>query len=901
MNRHEQDTTSSRYAVFAAKVQAPRLRSDLVIRARLYTQLQPLLQARLGLVSAPAGFGKTTLISAAIQHFGWQAAWVSLDASDNNPLRFWICLFYAFRAVYPDLPSPPADISYTDFSRHFDRWLAWLLAGLRAVSTGCLLVLDDYHVIDTPAIHDGLKRLLDHLPSYLHLVLITRCDPPFPLARMRVNRELVEVRTDDLRFRSDEAKCFMRGVENLTLSEMDMRLLEQRTEGWAAGLQIAALCLRDTRLGRERVRRFTGANTYLADYLTEEVLQALPEAVYTFLLDTSLLGSLTADLCDAVTGRSDGRAMLDYLERVNLFLTPLDDHRQWYRYHTLFADFLFQRLQRADAGRAAQLHRRACDWYVQNALYEPAIIHALAVPDYTYASDLLTEAALPLLFRGDIPTLLHWLSLLPAEEIQARPSLELLSAWMRLVTGELDEVEQALHRFEASGTDVQSLAPFKSQIYSIRSEVAHLCGDVPGALALARKAVGLLSNEHALMRGIITINLGYVQWSSGDLDGASHTLRNVREGAAQDPPPLIDLLTLYNLARLQALRGELDAAEATYQEALHRIGDPTGQFEAVVGLIEVGLAELDYLWNRIEAAADHARRGIALGRSCLYVKSLLTGYFTLALSQHALHQPQAAAETLREVEHLIRRARLTPLLRHLQALQARLWLAEGSLAAAGEWAKKSHLDGAARAAYWNEFEYLTLTQVRIAQGRASEILPLLEHLSVQAEQQNRVTSLIEILLLRALAHGTRRETSAAQRTLNRALALAEPQGYERLFVDKGGAVASLMQQMADRTPYTMSLLNAFADVRARYGTALTAALNGKVVDSSILFEPLSGRELEVLVLMAEGLSNQQNAQHLVISTGTVKTHVKSIFRKLQVSNRTQAVPQARRFHLFSSD
>lgn len=490
-----------------------------------------------------------TIISAAIQHFDWQAAWVSLDASDNNPLRFWICLFYAFRAVYPDLPSPPAGIAYTDFSQHFDRWLAWLLAGLRAVPMDCLLVLDDYHVIDTPAIHDGLKRLLDHLPSHLHLVLITRSDPPFPLARMRVNRELVEVRTDDLRFRPDETRRFLSGMENLTLSETDVQLLEQRTEGWAAALQIAALYLRDARHGREQVRRFTGANTYLADYLTEEVLQALPEAVYTFLLDTSLLGSLTADLCDAVTGRSDGRAMLDYLERVNLFLAPLDDHRQWYRYHTLFADFLSQRLQRADAGRAAQLHRRACDWYVQNALYEPAIIHALAIPDYTYASDLLAEAALPLLFQGDIPTLLHWLSLLPAAHIQVRPSLELLSAWMRLVIGELDEVEQALHRFEASGTDSQTIIPFKSQIYSIRSEVAHLRGDVPGALVLARKAVGLLSNEHALMRGIITINLGYVQWSSGDLEGAHHTLRNAREGAAQDPPLLIDLLTLYNLAR----------------------------------------------------------------------------------------------------------------------------------------------------------------------------------------------------------------------------------------------------------------------------------------------------------------------------------------------------------------
>ncbi|MDL1902063.1 hypothetical protein FBR02_15005 [Anaerolineae bacterium CFX9] len=639
-----------------------------------------------------------------------------------------------------------------------------------------------------------------------------------------------------------------------------------------------------------------------ADYLTEEVLQALPEAVYTFLLDTSLLGSLTADLCDAVTGRSDGHAMLNYLERDNLFLTPLDDHRQWYRYHTLFADFLSQRLQRADAGRAAQLHRRACDWYVQNALYEPAIIHALAIPDYTYATNLLAEAALPLLFRGEIPTLLHWLTLLPPELIQAHPTLVLVHAWTCLISGELEQTEQLLDNLEDVGTGCPPLPlhGFKSQRYTIRAELAHMRGDFAGAMVFAQRAAETLSEESILMQGFLGIILGYLHWSSGDLEKAGRILNSVRTGSRADQPLLINLLVLNNLARLQVLRGELAAAEATYQEALDQVGDQTDQFEAAVGLIEVGLAELDYLWNRIEAADGHARRGIALGRSCLYVKSLLTGYFTLAQSQHALHQPQAAAATLREVERLIRRARLAPLLRHLQALQARLWLAEGNLTAAGEWAKKSRLDGAARPAYWDEFEYLTLAQVRIAQGRASEILPLLEHLSVQAEQQNRVTSLIEILLLCALAYAARRETGDAQRTLNRALALAEPQGYVRLFIDKGGALASLMQHMADRTPYTVRLLNAFTEVKAGNDTAPAAALNGTAVTMPTLFEPLSGRELEVLVLMAEGLSNQQIAQRLVISTGTVKTHVKSILRKLQASSRTQAVAQAHRYHLLPS-
>ncbi|MBC6962745.1 MAG: hypothetical protein DWB48_08455, partial [Nitrosomonas sp.] len=292
----------------------------------------------------------------------------------------------------------------------------------------------------------------DHLPANLHLVLITRSDPPFPLARMRVNRRLIEVRTDDLRFRADEAWCFLNTVENLTLNDTDLRLLEQRTEGWPAGLQIAALCLRDAEPSRERVSSLTGTHAYLADYWTEEVLRTLPEAVYTFLLETSLLDRLTASLCNAVTERSDGQTMLDYLEHGNLFLIRLDDHRQWYRYHALFADFLYQRLKCTANGRVMELHRRVCAWYVQNRLYEPAIIHALAIPDYTYAGDLLADAAFPLLFGGDIPTLLHWLNLLPAEQIQVRPTLALLYAWICLLTGELDQAITSLDRIEAGST-----------------------------------------------------------------------------------------------------------------------------------------------------------------------------------------------------------------------------------------------------------------------------------------------------------------------------------------------------------------------------------------------------------------------------------------------------------------
>lgn len=875
------DTSSNRYTVFATKIQPPRLRTPLVVRPRLIDRLKPLAHAKLAVISAPAGFGKTTLVGQVVQQLKWNAAWLSLDESDNHPVRFWFCVLQALRMIQPALPLPISDIPHPDTPRRFDRWLAEFFSELDRSARPLFMILDDYHVIDHLPIHDGLTRVLEQLPHHVHLIITTRADPPLPLARMRANRELIELSVEELRFQPDEATTLLRQVNEVEMDDADIDVLTHQTEGWAAGLQMASLYWREVGADAQPLRRFNGSQAYIADYLTEEVMQHLPDDLQQFLMATSILGCLNASLCDAVTNRQDSQHVLEHLERNNVFLVHLQGESGWYRYHGLFADFLTQRLEQSLSGQISELHRRAAGWYTAHRHYDRAVIHYLATGDFVRAADSLTAAARTLLLRGEIVALVEWLRALPADHRQARPTLLLLDVWVHLFSGEIEAAEQLLLRFE----NTRDLP--RGDTLTLRSEIARLRGEPLLAIEYAQQAMPLLPPEDAFRRGILQINLGYVHWTRGDLDAVDRVFNGIHAQATSEDERLLDWIARHNLARLQAVKGHLHQAEAIYRETLTQVEQSPVKVQAIAGMAHLGLAELDYQWNRLNSAAQHARHGLRLGRGWMYVKSLLSGYFLLSAVYTAQKGGIHPNVPLDEVEALIEQAGLMPMRRRWWAAKARTALIELDLPQAESWLQHLGVQLAAQPGYEDEFEYFTLVQLRIAQGRAGEILSLLDHLIALAERQGRVCSQIDGLAWSAVAWHTRRESERALQQLHHALKLGQREGFMRVFLDKGERMADLLRMVhtsEKEQAYVERLLKAFSEPTLPQAQAVRATHP---------FEPLTGREREILLLLAEGLTNEAIAARLFLSEATVKTHNRRILHKLDARNRTEAVAKAR--------
>jgi LuxR family maltose regulon positive regulatory protein len=880
-NTSDLDTSSNRYTVFATKIQPPRLRSPLVVRPRLIDRLKSLAHAKLTVISAPAGFGKTTLVGQAIQQLKWDAAWLSLDESDNHPVRFWFCILQTLRVVRPILTFPSSDIPHMDAPRRFDRWLAEFLSELDRSARPLFVILDDYHVIDHPPIHDGLTRLLEQLPHHVHLIITTRADPPLPLARLRANRELIELSVEELRFQPDEATTLLRQVNEVEMDDADIDVLTRQTEGWAAGLQMASLYWREIGTDAQPLRRFNGSQAFVADYLTQEVMQRLPDDLQQFLMATSILGCLNASLCDAVTNRRDSQQVLEYLERNNVFLVHLQGEPGWYRYHGLFADFLTQRLERSLSGQIPELHRRAAGWYTAHRQYDRAVDHYLATGDFARAADSLAAASRTLLLRGEIVALEEWLRALPADHRQATPTLLLLDVWVHLFSGEIEAAEQLLLRFE------NTLDLPRGDTLTLRSEIARLRGEPLLAIEYAQQAVPLLPPEDTFRRGILQINLGYVHWTHGDLDAVDRVFKGIHAQATSEDERLLDWIARHNLARLQAVKGHLHQAEAIYRETLTQVEQSPVKVQAIAGMAHLGLAELDYQWNRLNSAAQHAQHGLHLGRGWMYVKSLLSGYFLLSAVYTAQKGGIHPNVPLDEVEALIKQAGLMPMRRRWWAAKARTALIEPDLPQAEYWLQHLGLHTAAQPGYEEEFEYFTLIQLRIAQGRAGEIIPLLDHLITLAERQGRVCSHLDGLAWSAVVWHTRGDSERALRRLYHALKLGQREGFMRVFLDKGERMADLLRMAYRREKeqvYIERLLKASSE------PALPQVQAGQLTHQ---LEPLTGREREILLLLAEGLTNEAIAARLFLSEATVKTHNRSILRKLDARNRTEAVAKAR--------
>jgi len=876
------------------------------------------MNSRLTLICAPAGFGKSTLISEWLAGCRRPAAWLSLDEGDSDPTRFLAYLVAALRTVAADIgegvlgmlgsPQPPPTESV----------LTILLNEIATVPDDFVLVLDDYHAINARSVDDALAFLLEHLPPQVHLVIATREDPNLPLARLRGRGQLSELRAADLRFTSSEAAEFLNQVMGLDLSAEDIGALETRTEGWIAGLQLAALSMR----GREDVpgfiRAFAGDNRYILDYLVEEVLQRQPERVRSSLLQTSIIDRLSGPLCDAVTGQEEGNARLEALERGNFFVVPLDDKRHWYRYHHLFADVLFAHLMAEQPAQISTLHRRASEWYEHNGSVADAIRHALSARDFERAADLV-ELAVPAIRRSrQEATLLGWLQALPDEVLHVRPVLSAVYAGALLQGGEFEGVDARLQdaerwldttadrrarpdalSAEMVVVDEEEFRRLPGSIAVFRAGQALALGDVPETVTYARRALDLVPEDDYFRRGAAAAILGLASWTSGDLEAAH---RSYADGmvSLQKAGYISDAVGgSIALADIRIAQGRLREAMRTYEHALQLAtehGEPTMRGTADM---YVGMSELHREHDDLEDATQHLLRSKEQGEHTGFPQNPYRWRVAMARIREAQGDPDGALDLLGEAE-ILYVSDFFPNVRPIAALKTRIWVAQGRLGEALDWAREQGLSAHDDLSYLREFEHSTLARVLLARYKSDqeersihEAMGLLERLLQAAEEGERTGRVSEILVLQALAHEAQGDSPSALVPLERALTLAEPEGYVRVFVDEGPPMAQLLSEAAARgimPGYTGKLLAAFEADSHDSPHPIAPA-------SQPLGEPLSQRELEVLRLIAQGLSNREISERLFLAIITVKGHNRNIFRKLQVRRRTEAVAHARELGL----
>jgi LuxR family maltose regulon positive regulatory protein len=874
-------------------------------------------ESKLTLISAPAGFGKSTLLAEwlAVPTDGSVTAWLSLDAGDDHPSTFWPHLIAALQTAQPGIGAKSLSLLESP-DRSIEAVLAPLLNELDALTHDIVLVLDDYHVIDSSGIQIGMSFVLDHLPARVRLVIATRIDPALPLARLRARGQLIEIRAADLRFTPDEAVAYFNGVMDLGLTTADVEALEGRTEGWIAALQLAGLSMQ----GRDDVAGFiagfAGDDRYIVDYLVEEVLQLQSERVHTFLLETSILSRLNGPLSDAVTGQGGGKAMLEALERQNLLVIPLDDRRDWYRYHHLFADVLQARLRDDRPERVAELHRRATEWYEQVGERAEAIRHAMAGKDFARAADLV-ELAMPETSRDrQDATLRRWLEALPEEVIRARPVLSNGYAGSILVRGETAGVEARLQDAErwlesedgaptpdgAPGSsmvvvDQDAVRTLPARIAMHRAGLARLEGDVDGTIAHARRVLDLVGDDDDLGIGSGSTLLGLAYWTRGDLEAASDLYVGAmahfeKAGYRSDAIGLA-----LALADIQITQGRLHDAMRTYERGLELAAGGAAVVLRGAADMHVGISEILRERDDLIGATQHLRQARDLGDENGLPQNPYRSRVAAAGIRRAEGAFEAATELLAEAGRLYF-SDFSPQVRPVDALEARLWLNQGRLPEALGWAREKGLSAADDLTYVREFEHATVARVLVAQGihegadkTVRAAIDLTEKLLVAADAGRRDGSAIDILIAQALARRAYNDPEGAKTALDRAVAIAEPEGYVRIFIDEGPPMTTLLKAAAkDRhaSAYVRRLLAA---------TAVAGPTDAAVAQP--LLEPLSERELDVLRLLESDLDGPDIAQTLTVSLPTVRTHTSNIYSKLGVTNRRAAVSRAAELGLLS--
>ncbi|MBM4459948.1 MAG: helix-turn-helix transcriptional regulator [Chloroflexi bacterium] len=919
-------------SLLTTKLQIPRERRDIVSRPRLTERLSAGIQRKLTLCSAPIGFGKTTLLSEWIRESGLPAAWVSLDAGDNDPLRFFSYLIAALQTVQAGVaqdllawlraPQPSSQAPRVGAEVGWlDALLPPLINAVATIPFTFVVILDDYHTIEAQPIHDALATLIERAPSQMHIVIASRSDPPLPLARLRARRQLNELRENELKCTVEEAATLLNQVMRLGLAAEDVRTLAARTEGWIAGLHLAALALRPLVPAQpaaaarpevhDFIKSFAGSHRYVLDYLVDEVFSRQPPQTQSFLLQTAILDTMTGGLCDAVTGRSDGQATLEKLERAHLFLAPLDGERRWYRYHALFLDLLRDRLAQTMPDQVTELHRRACEWYARHDRVYDAMRHALAARDFERAGSLVEEAGPIMAMSGEAATLLRWMDALPSHAFQLRPRLSLSYAWALFVTCNMEAIEPRLqdahHALTAQVPSDQTqnpaaaYVPVMNEIAALRAFIAVSRGDPQTAIELCLQALSHTPERSLTRCGLCSV-LGDAYVQADRLVEANRAYQEAALASQAVGNPVLVRVITNDVARLRVAQGRLHEAARLYREVLDW---GSGQRAPLypVGQAYVALGDLLREWNDLAAAEGHLRAGMEHSERGGYARFAMLAALALAQIRAVQGDAAAAAELGRRAEQLAAKTGVAAFAALVAARRARLHLmpAVFQLAPALQWLQASGLHPDDRPAAAAETEYLTLARALNARRRemagSPSPRPLLSRLLHVAERAGRVRSVVEIGCLTALAWQVEGDAARALVALERALALAEPEGYMRLFLDEGPPMAGLLRLAVGRNvhrEYVTRLLDTYSTETGAAPSVATAAVGA---GRPALAEPLTERELEVLRLLAAGLSNAEIAAHLVVSLSTVKTHARSIFGKLNVASRTQAVARGREFNL----
>lgn len=878
--------------LLSTKLFTPKTRPDLISRPRLIEQLNEGLHRKLTLISAPAGFGKTTLVSEWVASCTQPIAWLSLDEEDSDPRRFMTYLVAALQTIRADIGEGLQAVLQSSQSPPTKTLLTTLLNEIATIPDDFCLVLDDYHVIDEKPIDHALTFLLERSPPQMHMVITTREDPNLPLARLRARGQLTEIRVADLRFTLSEAAGFLNQVMGLDLSEENIAALETRTEGWIAGLQLAAISMRGYADTASFIKSFTGSHHFVLDYLVEEVLLQQPEAIQTFLLHTSILDRLCGPLCDAIMldPSVPGQETLEYIEQANLFLIPLDNERRWYRYHHLFADLLRQRLEHGSVqstekkeATVAELHIRASKWFEDSGRVIEAFEHAVAANDIERAERLMEGDGMPLQFHGAMTPILNWLESLPAELMDARPSLWVAYASALTMVGKpVGSIEKILQAAEAALYDDQSddkTRDLTGHVAAIRAMLAIPQNQVETIIAQSRRALEYLHPKNLSVRTTTMWTLGYAYQLQGDRAAAIQAHTEALSISQASGNIMISIAAATSLGQIQEAENQLHQATKNYRDVLQLAGDPPLPAACEAHL---GLARIFYEWNDLDAAQEHGEQSLQLAQKMENVDTPASCELLFARLKLARGDVEGAAEKLANAEQFVQQNNFVHRMPNVVTVKVLVSLRQGKLAKAADLAKTHKLP-------------ISQARVHLAQGDSSAALAALESYRQQVEAKEWGDERLKVMVLQTVALHAEGEDDRAVGLLEEALVLAEPGGYIRIFVDEGPLMADLLSKTAIQgvmLSYISKLLGAFENEEKKGENE-----SFRSPTQSPLIEPLSKRELEILQLIAQGFSNREIGDRLFLALNTVKGHNRKIFNKLQVQRRTEAVARARELNL----
>ncbi|HSF83066.1 MAG TPA: LuxR C-terminal-related transcriptional regulator [Anaerolineales bacterium] len=878
--------------LLTTKLYTPPTRKNLVPRPRLIRLLDEAWQEgiKLTLVSAPAGYGKTTLVTEWLSGLQIQSTWLSLDKNDNDPARFLAYLIAALQNVDPDIGQAAQAMMQSPQPPPPDVFLTALVNDLASIPPPFILVLDDYHVVQSMSVHQQLGFLVEHKPPQMHLVLITREDPPLPLALLRARGQIVEIRQKDLRFSLEESADFLKRIMGLNLTLNDIAALEQRTEGWIAGLQLASLSMQGSDYLPDFIQAFSGSSHFVLDFLIEEVFERQPSEVQEFLLKTSILDSLSVPLCEAVSERSDGQRLLLGLERANLFVIPLDQQRVWYRYHHLFAELLRHKLHNSGVYSESLLHRRASQWYEANGFMSEAVQHALIAQDWESAGRVIERAAAGAVRNGQLATLHGWLIALP--ESVVRDSLELTTTigWVSLMMGQF-ETAGAYAELAEGLLSVDAPRGSQASLKALNASFALARQDIPNTIEMSQEVLELVEEPDPYnLRGMALNNLAQAHMLVGNLPAAIATFREMVSMSQKAGHSPITISAMANLAALLHQGGKRREAVVLCQQALDECVDALGRPLPLAGYAHAAMGILFYEANDLVPARQHLLQAMEHGKQLGLATGVATsGGVALAQLQWAAGEGEAALKTLTGIRQLALQNNLGHVDFMIAAVEADILLKQGNIEVATRWAENTGLSPFDTPNPLREGDYFIYARLLLAQNRLDEVDTLLANFENFAREGGRQRSLLTIYILQALVHQACGNVKSALAFLERALRMAAPEGYRRAFLDEGQALVDLLPKVRHLSPTFVDQL--LEDAQAELGIRIPSAI------AQPLVEPLSDRELDVLELVAEGMTNSEIAHQLVISVGTTKSHVHSILSKLGVSNRTQAVAQARELGL----